>query len=109
MGRRAFRETAKNDPLHAGFRETRDGGNRDLCRALGMKAVSAGGDRGKSNGEQAILFCNRERAAVAGGQKIILAALPSPPDGTNRMNDKTRGQIVSGCDFGVARGTAAEF
>ena len=103
MHGRAFRKTAKNNPVDAGFGEARDGPNRNSCRAVWRKAVSAGGDRAKRDRTQPMLVCDRDGAAVAGGELVLLAALAAPPDRTNSVNDKTRVQIVSGCDFGVAR------
>lgn len=50
----------------------------------------------------------RHRAAVAGGQRRVLALPATIPDRPHRMNDVAGRQPITFGDLGVARGAAAQ-
>ena len=104
------RETAKH---HAGQiwrcrQRIGNGGNRDASRAVGGKAIDAGGNGWKCHGRQRVGLTEFERAAVAGGEQLIfaiVAAMPDRPDGVDHM---PRRQPVTQRDLGVAGRAAME-
>lgn len=85
-----------------------NGGNRDPGRAIGGKAIDAGGNGRKGYGRQRVGLTQLERAAIAGSEQLILAcvaAVPGRPDGMNHMPGR---QPVPLGDFGVAGGTTMQ-
>jgi hypothetical protein len=78
-----------------------DGLDRDISGAIGRKAVDAGGDGGKGNRRQAVGLTEFYRAAIARGQRLVLA-FAAVPDRSDGVNDMPRRKFVALGDLGAA-------
>jgi hypothetical protein len=82
--------------------------DRNLRRTLGRKAVDARRDGGKRNRSQIVSLAQRQRAAVARRQRLILAGVPAVPHGPDGMQHMLCRQPVTWCDLDVASGAAIQ-
>jgi hypothetical protein len=97
-------EATKNDAADSRrcFQLADDGPDRDGRGATGRKTVDAGGDGGKGNRRQAVGLTEFYGAAIARGQRLVLAFAAAVPDRSDRMNDMPRRKPVALRDLGVA-------
>ena len=84
------------------------GRDRYSRRAAGGETIDAGGNGGKSNRSKAVGLAQFDRAAIAGCQRFIFAAVSSVPDRANGMNHMPGWQPISPGDFGAAGLAAME-
>jgi hypothetical protein len=110
QSRALVRKAAKDDSVDDGRRGQRVDHRRhgDPRRTICGEAVNAGGDRGKRHRCKTIRLTKLKRAAIAGGQRLILTLASAMPDRSDRMNDMPRRQQVAFRYFGIAGGAAAE-
>ena len=81
---------------------------RDMSGLGQGKAVDAGAQRGKVHTAAAVVQCQLQCAAVAGGQKRGLAALAAAPDRWRRVDDPAAGESKAGGDPGLTGGAAVQ-
>ena len=81
-------EAAEDNAGHRGRRWQRigDGADRDASRTLGGKAVDPGRNRWKGYGRQPVHLAELNRAAIAGGEQIVLAERAAIPHRPNRVD-----------------------
>ena len=108
--RALLREAAEDDVgkrwglgQRLGYRSDRDGRG-----PIGGKTIDAGRNGGKSDRSKAARLTQFDRAAIAGRERFIFAALAPTPDRSNGMNHMPRGQPVAAGDLGIAGRAAAE-
>src|SRR5436853_7941232 len=70
---------------------------------LNGKSVDAATDGRERNGFDFVFHRQLQGAAITAGQDLTFAAFSAGPNRTDRVNDKTRGQVVAGRDFRFAR------
>src|SRR5579862_4372208 len=90
---------AKRWRCRQGFDGRRD---RNARRAIGRKAINAGGNRRKGDRGQIVVAAKRDGAAITGGEQLVFAALAAIPDWSNRVNDMAGSQPIAFADLGVA-------
>src|SRR6266404_534585 len=84
------------------------GRNRDPRRAIGRKAIDAGGSGGNGNRSKAVGLAQFDGAGVARRQRVILAAVSPVPHRADGMNHMPCRKPVTPGDFGVAGRTAMQ-
>jgi hypothetical protein len=90
------------------FQLADDGPDRDISGAIGRKTVDAGRDGRKGNRCQTVGLTEFYGAAIARGQRLVLALAAAMPDRSDRMNDMRRRKPVALRDLGFAGSAAIE-
>jgi hypothetical protein len=104
------REAAEDDPCHGRGRSQRidNGGDRNTGGAVGRKAIDAGRNRWKGHGCKPVLLAELHRAAIAGGEQIVLAEGTAVPHRPNRVNHVLGLEPIALGNLGVAGLAAVE-
>ena len=107
---RAVAEQPEAGFLHLRVRLERGArrGDRGRRGRVERVAVDAGRDRGKRDARAVVLGGQFDRALIAGGEQLTLAAVAAAPHGADGVDDMADWQPAGASDLRVAGVTAAE-
>jgi hypothetical protein len=102
---------AAEDHLRQGGRSRQridDGLERDAGRAFSGEAINAGGNCWKGHGCEPVRVAELHRAAIAGGEQVVLAERAAVPHRPNRVNHVPGLEPIALGDLGIAGLAAVE-